>query len=69
MSRCVACHVSSSPLFDSVGKCLTLCDRSLLLSQDGTLTEEFAKGARERARSPHDGIRVGRVILRILGVV
>ena len=36
--------------------------------RDGTFTSEFAEGARERARSPHDGIRVGSIILRILGV-
>ncbi|KAL7409180.1 class I glutamine amidotransferase-like protein [Mrakia frigida] len=36
--------------------------------KDGTFDAEFAEAARQRARSPHDGIRVGAIILRILGV-
>lgn len=34
----------------------------------GELDEEFAKGARERARAHHDGESLGRALLKVLGV-
>jgi hypothetical protein len=36
---------------------------------DGTFTPEFADEARKRARAEHDGKRLGKIILRCLGVV
>lgn len=36
--------------------------------EDGTYTAEFAEKAREAARKKHDGVRVGKILLKVLGI-
>jgi hypothetical protein len=36
--------------------------------KDGTYDKEFAEKARQQSKEPHDGDRVGKVLLRVLGI-
>jgi len=36
--------------------------------KDETFTPDFAEKARKQSKQPHDGERVGKVILRVLGI-
>jgi hypothetical protein len=37
--------------------------------RDGVYDKEFAEGARKSVRSPDDGERIGKVLLKVLGIL